>query len=75
MTMLLKQSNKGHLGQSVKIVCCVCKIVYSSESISSLKPVNTSEFSLNFEKPQSLYDSACNNLKKSRNGVSIHKTK
>ena len=48
LTMLLKQLNKGHLGQSVKIVCCICKTVYYSESISSSKPVNTSEFSLNF---------------------------
>ena len=77
LTMLLKQSNKGHLGQSVKIVCCICKTVYNSESISSSKPVNTSEFSLTFvrvdwhthavdklRKLQSLYDIARKNLKK-----------
>ena len=80
LTMLLKQLNKGHLRQSVKIVCCICKTVYYSESISSSKPVNTSEFSLNFvgvdwythavdklRKLQSPYDIACKNLKKIRN--------
>ena len=64
--------DKGHLGQGVKIVCCICKTVYYSESISSSKPVNTSKFSLNFvrvdcythavdklRKLQSLYDIAC----------------
>ena len=81
LTMLLKQSNKGHLGQSVKIVCCICKTVYYCESISSSKPVNTSESSLNFvrvdwytyavdklRKLQPLYDIAHKNLKKIRNG-------
>ena len=77
LTTLLRQSNKGHLGQSVKIVCCICKTVYYSESISSSKLVNASEFSLTFvrvdwythavdklRKLQSLYDIACKNLKK-----------
>ena len=81
LTMLLKQLNKGHLGQSVKIVCCIFKTVYYSESTSSSKPVNTSKFSLNFarvdwythgvdklRKLQSLYDIGCKNLKKIRNG-------
>ena len=84
LIMLLKQSNKGHLGQSVKIVCCICKTVYYSESISSSKPVNTSEFSVNFvgvdwythavdklRKLQSLYDIS----KKRLEIVSIQKTK
>ena len=77
LTTLLRQSNKGHLGQSVKIVCCICKTVYYSESISSSKLVNASEFSLTFvrvdwythavdklRKLQSLYDIARKNLKK-----------
>ena len=87
LTMLLKQSNKGrHLGQSVKIVCCICKTVYYFESISPSKPVNTSVFSLNFvrvdwythavdklRKLQSLHDIARKNLKKIRNGKYVIK--
>ena len=54
-TMILRHSffwKQGHLGQSVKTLLSIqlqiCKIVYYSESISSSKPVNTFEFSLNF---------------------------